>query len=136
MPNPYDESLRERAVRAYERGRGTYEELGDLFGVAGRTVERWVARWRASGSTAAWPKSGGWRSPINLGVLHQVIADAPDAICAELCWEYNRRVPSAQRTTPTSLWRAMRRQGYVLKKNGRGRVRSIGQRSRRSAPRS
>jgi transposase len=136
MANAYDDVLRERVVAAYERGRGTYRELADLFGLGSRTVERWVARWRAVGSAAALPKGGGWQSPIDLAVLHQVIADAPDAICAELCWEYNRRVSPAQRTTPSSFWRAMRRAGYVLKKNGRGRVRSIGPRSKRNAPHS
>lgn len=49
-----------------------------------------------------------------------------------LCWEYNRRAPATARTTVTSFGRAMRREGYVLKKQGRDRVRSIGRTSRRS----
>jgi transposase len=134
MSNAYDATLRERVVVAYEAGRGTYHELAEIFGLGSRTVERWVARWRATGSAAALPNGGGWRSPIDVAVLHAVITDAPDAICAELCWEYNRRVPRAQQTTPSSLWRAMRRAGYVLKKNGPGRVRSTGPRSKRNAP--
>ena len=77
-------------------------------------------RWRLAGSSASLPHGGGWRSPIALDVLHQVIAEAPDAICAELCWEYNRRVLAAERTTLTSLWRAMRRAGYVNKKGPSG----------------
>ena len=47
MPNPYDMALRERAVAAYERGDGTYAHVAALFTVDHRTVERWVARWRA-----------------------------------------------------------------------------------------
>ncbi len=70
-----------------------------MFGVGHRTVQRWVTRWRVTGSVAASPKGGGWRSPIELAVLTSLIADAPDGRCAELCGTYNRRVPRAQRTT-------------------------------------
>ena len=62
------------------------------------------------------PKAGGWRCPIDLPLLHAVIAAAPDATVTELCWEYNRRAPAAARTTDTSFRRAMHREGYVLKK--------------------
>ena len=134
MPNPYDVALRERVVAAYESGGGTALEVATMFGVGHRTVQRWVTRWRVTGSVVASPKGGGWRSPIDLAVLTSLIADAPDATCAELCWAYNRRVPHAQRTTVTSLWRAMRRAGYVLKNNGPGRAKSIGPTSARNAP--
>lgn len=43
VPNPYDESLRRRVIRAYEAGEGTYDELAALFDVAARTINRWVA---------------------------------------------------------------------------------------------
>jgi len=135
MPNPYDESLRHRVIRAYEAGEGTYDELAALFALGARTIQRWVVRFRAEGTVVALPKGGGWRSPIQVPLLHTLIAEAPDATCAELCWAYNRRAPAAHQTTPTSLWRAMRRAGYVLKKNARGRARSTGPTSNASAPR-
>jgi transposase len=135
MPNPYDMALRERAVAAYERGDRTYAEVAATFVIDSRTLGRWVARTRATGSLAPFPQGGGWRSPIDLSALRAVVSEAPDATVAELCWEYNRRVPSAARTTDTSFRRAMRRDGYVLKKNGRGRVRSIGRTSRRNGTR-
>lgn len=136
MPNPYDGVLRDRVVTAYESGRGSALEVAELFAVSHRTVQRWVARWRATGSPAAAPKRGGWQSPIDHEVLAAVIAEVPDSTCAELCWAYNRRVVRARRTTVTSLWRAMRRAGYVLKKNGRGRVKSTDQTSKSSGRRS
>ena len=135
MPNPYDESLRHRVIRAYEAGEGTYDELAALFALGARTIQRWVVRFRAEGTVVALPKGGGWRSPIQVPLLHTLIAEAPDATCAELCWAYNRRAPAAHQTTPTSLWRAMRRAAYVLKKNARGRARSTGPTSNASAPR-
>ena len=124
MANPYDVVFRERAVAAYEAGAGTYLEVAALFGLGHRTLERWVAQWRLRGSVAPRPKGGGWRCPIDLGVLRQVVAAPPDATSAELCATYNRRVARLQRTTPPSFRRAMHREGYVLKKPGRGRVRS------------
>jgi transposase len=136
MPNPYDVAFRERAVKAYESGDGGYRAVATIFGLGHRTLERWVALWRTTGVVAPRPKRGGWRCPIDLAVLHAVIRDAPDATSAELCWEYNRRVPRIQRTTPTSFRRAMHREGYVLKKKGHGRVRSIGRTSKRNARRS
>ncbi len=136
MPNPYDVALRERAVAAYERGEGTYADVAALFLVDLRTLERWVAQQRRTGSVRPRRKGGGWRCPIALPVLHTVIAETPDATLAEICRAYNRRVPRAQQTTVTSCRRAMHRERYVLKKNGRGRARSIGRTSRRNARRS
>ncbi len=136
MPQPYDMALRERAVAAYERGDGTYAELATLFMLDHRTLERWVARLRATGSVAPRPKGGGWRSPIDLDALRAVVRAHPDGTAMELCRAYNRRVRRAQRTTETSFRRAMHRQGYVLKKNGRGRARSTARTSGRNARRS
>lgn len=136
MPNPYDVALRERAVAAYDRGDGTYAAVAAMFLVDHRTLERWVAQQRRTGSVAPLPKRGGWRCPIALPILHAVIAETPDATIAEICRAYNRRVPRAQQTTVTSCGRAMHREGYVLKKNGRGRARLIGPTSRRNVRRS
>ena len=125
MANPYDVVFRERAVAAYEAGAGTSLEVAALFGLGpsdARTVGSPSGALR--GSVAPRPKGGGWRCPIDLGVLRQVVAAPPDATSAELCATYNRRVARLQRTTPPSFRRAMHREGYVLKKPGRGRVRS------------
>jgi transposase-like protein len=136
MANAYGVELRERAVRAYRRGDGTLAEVATTFAIDSRTLQRWIAHERTSGSLVPKPKAGGWRCPIVLPLLHAVIAAAPDATVAELCWQYNRQAAATAQTTVTSFGRAMRREGYVLKKNGRGRVRSIGRMFRRSERRS
>jgi transposase len=136
MPNPIDESLRFAAVRAYEAGRGTCADVAGMFGVGPRTLRRWVNRWRKDGEVAARPKRGGWVSPIRMPTLETVLAEAPDATCVELCWAYNRRVARPHRTTPTFLWRAPLLAVYVIKKNGRGRVKSTALTSSASARRS
>lgn len=118
-------ALRTRAVAAYEGGEGSYAELAAVFTLDHRTLERWVARMRATGSVAPHAKGGGWRCPIDLAELHAVVRERPDGTTTELCRAYNRRVRRAQQTTPTSFRRAMRRAGYVLKKRAaaeRGRL--------------
>ena len=136
MPNPYDVALRERAVAAYESGEGSYAHVAAVFDLDHRTVERWVARWRQTGSVAPQPKGGGWRCPIDTTVLHAVIREVPDATIEELRRAYTRRVRRAQRTSARSFRRAMHREGFVRKKNARVRAKSIGRTSTRSARRS
>lgn len=133
MPNPYDVALRKRAVLAYERGEGSYAQLAALFDLNHRTLERWVARWRIAESLEPRPRGGGWRSPIDLAVLRVLVREVPDATLAEMCAEYNRRVPRRQRTTRASVHRALVREGFVVKKNAHARQRSIGPTSRRNA---
>ena len=134
MPNPYGVALRKRAVMAYERGEGSYAQLAALFEVDHRTLERWVARWRTARSVEPRPRSGGRRSPIDLEVLRVLAREVPDATIAEMCAEYNRRAPRAQRTTPASFHRALVREGVVVKKKASGRARSTGRMWSRSAP--
>jgi len=136
MAEPYDMALRERAVAAYHAGEAGYHELAALFRIGWRTLQRWVAKERATGSVAPEPKRGGWSSPIETDTLRRVVADAPDSTLAELCWEYNRRVARARRSTPGTIGRALHRAGFVLKKNGRGRANATGRTWQRSEPRS
>ena len=136
MAEPYDIALRERAVAAYDVGEGGYHELAALFRIGWRTLQRWVAKERATGSVAPEPKRGGWQSPIEMETLTRVVKEAPDSTLAEMCWEYNRRVARAQRSTAGSIGRALHRAGFVLKKNGRGRANATGRTWQRSGPRS
>ena len=118
MAKPYDVAFRGRAVAAYEAGEGGYHDLAALFGIGYRTLQRWVAQYRATESVLPRPRGGGWHSPIEIVVLHAVVRERPDATSDEMCREYNRRVGRDGRTNPTSFRRAMKREGYVLKKNG------------------
>jgi transposase-like protein len=118
MPGPYDTAFRGRAVAAYEAGEGGYHELAALFGLGYRTLQRWVAQYRATESVAPRPRGGGWRSPIDPIVLHAVVRECPDGTSEELSREYNRRVGGDERTSATSFRRALRRERYVVKKNG------------------
>ncbi|MCP5067871.1 MAG: transposase [bacterium] len=136
MPNPYPLALRERAVRAYESGSESYDEVAERFSIATSTLERWVARERATGSVAALPKGGGWKSQIDMELLHAVVAKAPDATAEELTRKYNRDAARSARVHVSSFKRALKRAGFVFKKNGGGRRSKTGRTSRRSGGRS
>ena len=72
-----------RARRAgIRRGDGTLLEVAATFAIEPRTLQRWIAHERATGSLVPKPKAGGWRCPIDLAQLHAVIAAAPTPRCA------------------------------------------------------
>ena len=136
MAYGHDVKFRERVVAAHTAGKGGVHKLADVFGIGYRTVQRWLARQRATGSVAPAPGAGGWKSPVDPRVLTTLIREAPDATAAELCWESNRRVGASHRTSVAAIGRARRRLGFVCKKNARGQVKWICQTSRPSGGRS
>jgi transposase len=133
MPNAYPMALRERAVRAYETGPHSYAEVAARFEISLATLLRWVQRARATGTVAPLPRGGGWRSPVDLPVLHGLVRDRPDRTSDELTRAYNRAVPAEARVHRSSIIRALQRTGYVFKKNGAGPRNKIGRASTPSA---
>ena len=136
MPNPYPIELRERAVRAYEDGTDTYIEVAAHFGIAVSTLCVWVRQARDTGTVAPAPRGGGWVSPVDIGLLHQLVRERPDRTTEEVTRAYNRRAAPAARVHRSSILRALRRTGFVFKKNARGRRNWTGPPSRPSARRS
>jgi transposase len=120
MPNPIAIDLRERAVRAYETGGASHLAVAERFGLNPWTLLRWVARWRETGSVAPFPRRGGRTSPVDVPILEAVVQETRDATTEELTRVYNRRVDRAHRVHRSSVLRALRRCGYVFKKNVRG----------------
>jgi transposase len=132
MPAPYPIELRGRAVRAYESGSESYAVVAERFSVAIRPLQRWVQLFRRTGSVSPLPRGGGNPSPIEVVVLEAVIAERGDATSFELTTEYNRRVSRDRRVHRSSVHRALRRAGYVFKKNSYVRPSSRGLTSSRS----
>jgi len=135
MPNPYPLVLRERAVRAYETTTESYVVVAARFGVSVNTLLRWVQRTRELGDPAPFAKRGGWHSPVDLPVLHRLVAERPDRTTDELTRAYNRAVPAPGRVHRSSVLRALQRSGYVFKKNaGDRRNRIVPASKRNDAP--
>jgi transposase len=132
MANPYPVALRERAVRAYESSTETYREVADRFEVHFNTLVRWVQRARDLGDVAPFDRGGGWHSPVEVAVLHRLVAERPDRTTDELTRAYNAAVEPPARVHRSSILRALQRTGYVFKKNARGRSNRIVRASKRS----
>lgn len=129
MSNAYPIELRERAVQAYEAGEGSYDLLAARFRIGSATLERWVQRKRKMGTVAPGRAGGGNFSRVDVVILEEVLAAKPDVTTTELTVAYNRRVGRAGRTHRSSIHRALRRAGYVFKKNARVRPKSTGRTS-------
>jgi hypothetical protein len=110
---PYPTALRERAVRRYQDGLGTHVDVTDQYGVGVATLERWVRRGGEMGSVARPAKAGGWRSPVDLLLLHPLVAAPPDTTTGELTRAYNRRVGRTAGVHRSSVLRALQPSGYA-----------------------
>jgi transposase len=116
MAYGHDVKFRERVVAAHAASKGGVHTLAEVFGIGYRTVQRWLARQRATGSVAPTPGAGGWKSPVDATLLTTLIREAPDSTAAELCWAYNQRVSASHRTSVAAIGRARQRLGIGRKK--------------------
>lgn len=123
MAEAYSVELRIRVVRAYESGVGSYPQVADQFDIGEATVRRWVQLQRRGGDVTPTPKAGGMRSRIALADIERVLAVIKDATAGEITAEFNRLQPRRSRVHVSSIKRALRRYGYVVKKSADGRWR-------------
>jgi len=65
----YSLDLRQRVVRAYERGEGSISEIAARFGVGTAFVKKMLRQWRATGDLAPLPRGGG--KPASLDSRHR-----------------------------------------------------------------
>lgn len=132
MPGPLPIELRERVVAAYESGRESYDVIAAQFGVARRALQRWVALKRETKSVAPRPRGGGNFSPVDIALLEKVVANGKSATSHEISADYNAQVRRRDRVHRSSIQRALRRAGFVFKKNGYVRSNSLGRTSKKS----
>ena len=69
MPRAYSADLRERVLRACERGRLSRARIAALFGVGETTLYRWQQQARAEGRREAKPPRGGPAPRLDAGAL-------------------------------------------------------------------
>lgn len=129
MAEAHPIELRKRVVAAYESGGGTYPEVADQFAVGEASVKRWVRLKRRAGDVAPTAKAGGRVSTISLGDIEAALATVRDATAGELTAEFNRTRRRPDRVHVSSIKRALRRHGYVVKKSADGHWRVCGQTS-------
>ncbi len=117
MPEAHPIELRERVVKAHERGEGGYLTLAARFLVGVASVRRWVRQYRREGHVKPRDKGGGTPSDISQADIEKILARRPDANAGEITAEYNRGRRGKKRRHASSIKRALYRAGYVVKKN-------------------
>ncbi len=123
MAESHPVELRIRVVSAYESGAGSYPEVASQFDVGEASVRRWVRLKRRLGNVMPTPKGGGTPSTVTLAEIEVALAEVRDATAGELTAALNRRRARRHRVHVSSTKRALRRHGYVVKKNADGRWR-------------
>jgi transposase len=118
MPEPLSLDLRERIVRAYERGDLTRDQVAELFQVGRASVNRLVRRFRETGSVEPNPHGGGKPRKLTARgekALRALLAEFPDATIPELVRLLTARAKLTLSTSTMS--RELARLGFTRKKS-------------------
>jgi putative transposase len=83
----YSNDLRKRVIAAVEAGGQTLSQVAKTFQVSESTVDKWMERWRKSGSPEALPWAGGKRRAlVSCEVsIRAAVRRRPDITLQELC---------------------------------------------------
>ena len=83
----YSQDLRERVIAAVESDNQCYPAIAKTFGISESTLDKWVKRWRDTGSVAALPFAGGRRRTLQAcaAVIRAEVQQQPDVTLDELC---------------------------------------------------
>ena len=121
MPQPYSEELRNRVMHAYEVEGMSQREVAQVFEISRTTLVYWIRLRRETGQLSPRAHGGGGVARVSRERVEEVLRELPDGTRGELCALYNRKVARSERVHVSSFYRALRRNNYVIKKNGHGR---------------
>ena len=117
MARAYTAELRDRVLRACERGGLSRASLAALFGVGESTLYRWQQAWRSERQRAAKPHVGGPAPRLDakaLDTLKELVAERNDRTLAEYAQELDKR--AGVKASPPTLCRALKKLGLRRKK--------------------
>ncbi|HEX6011784.1 MAG TPA: helix-turn-helix domain-containing protein [Geminicoccaceae bacterium] len=117
MPRACSTGLRERVLRACERGRLSRARIAAVFGVGETTLFRWRRQARVEGRQMAKPPRAGPAPRLDgaaLAALRALVAEANASTLAEYADRLAER--SGVRASAPTLCRALRKLGLVRKK--------------------
>lgn len=114
---PYSTDLRERVVLSVESGECTIPQAAKRFRVSEPSIERWLARQRATGSCAPLPHAGGVSRKLAAAekVIRAAVKAQPDATLNELCETVEQETDLA--ASPSMMCRELVRLKLPLKKS-------------------
>jgi transposase len=122
MARAYTAELRDRVLRACERGGLSRGAIAKLFGVGESTLYRWQQTWRTEGRREARPHAGGPAPRLDeaaLDRLKELVAEANDRTLAEYAASLRERA-GVEASGPT-VCRALRKLALTRKKGAAGR---------------
>src|SRR5437764_782282 len=122
MARAYTAELRDRVLRACERGGLRRARVAALIGDGENTLCRWQHTWRTEGRREARPHAGGpdpLRDEAALDRLKELVAEANDRTLAEYAASLRERA-GVEASGPT-VCRALRKLGLTRKKGAAGR---------------
>ena len=112
----YSIDLRERVVSSVESGECTIPKAAKRFKVSEPSVERWLARKRATGSCAPMPHAGGVSRTLAAAeaAIRAAVKAHPDATLQELCERVEHE--TQLQSDPSMMCRELARLKLPLKK--------------------
>lgn len=127
--------LRQRVVNAYLRGDGSYDELAARFEIGRASLNRWLRRFKETGSVEPNAHAGGREPRVGdheLSALRAFVAEQPDRTVQEitLAWSRQKNVSIGR----SSMLRALHRAGLSFKKSPSERRRRSAKMSSLGAP--
>ena len=108
--------VRQRAIDAYEAGKGTQAQVAKMFGIDISTFQRWLQRWRQSGRAQPLPRGHNPAALNNpqMRQLDALVEQTPDATLEQL------RQTMGLSCSIVAVHNALKRLGYRYKKNAAG----------------
>ena len=110
MATPYSQDLRDRVLRAYDRGMRT-KQIAVTFNVSPAWARRVKQRRRETGETAHRPMGGPGVTIVDRERLGSLVGEHPDATLAEL------RALLGVQCALSTLCKALKQMGLSFKKN-------------------
>jgi transposase len=115
MARAYPGDFRERVLEARRAG-ASAGEIARILGVSHRTIYRWEAQYRVTGSVE--PRSAPGRAPAiggdQVALLVAQVTDHADATLAEHCAYWAET--TGRRVGTSTMWRMVRKLGLPRKK--------------------
>jgi len=113
----YSTDLRERVVASVESGECNIPEAARRYKVSEPSIERWVARYRKTGSCASLPYAGGPSRKLAAAeaALRAAVKAQPDATLQELCEALEKKTKIKSSTS--MVWRELVRLKLPRKKS-------------------
>jgi transposase len=118
----YSLDLRERIVKAIERGTETKREIAKLFGVNESFIYKLLRQKRDRGDIEPLPHGGGATAKLSeqdLQVLTELVAETPDATIEELRQQLKKK--TRVEVSPSTICRSLQALGLTQKKDKTGR---------------